>query len=50
MTQQEFTLPIVGLWFKPPAMKLVKLLPLNTKLELVHEPNNSGIWSPVASS
>lgn len=38
---QEFTLPIVGLWFKPPAMKLVKLLPLNTKLELVHEPTNA---------
>lgn len=37
---QEFTLPIVGLWFKPPAMKLVKLLPLNTNLELVHEPTN----------
>jgi hypothetical protein len=36
----EFTLPIVGLWFKPPAMKLVKLLPLNTNLELIHEPNN----------
>ena len=50
----EFILPIVGLWFKPPAMKIIKVLPLNTKLELVHEPQNPidpnavAVWLAIA--
>lgn len=46
-------LDIVGLWFKPPATKIIKDLPLNTALQVVAEPDNPvdenavAVWLPL---
>lgn len=46
-------LDIVGLWFKPPATKIIKDLPLNTPLRVIAEPDNPvdenaiAVWLPL---
>lgn len=50
VNQQNLTFPIVGAWFRPPGVSILKNLPLNTPLILHADPNHPkdpnaiGVW------
>lgn len=49
-TNHNLLFPIVGAWFRPPGVSILKNLPLNTPLVLHADPNNAkdpnaiGVW------